>query len=176
MLPLIRKPSSAAGSAGAFFCSGAAGAAMAVTGPVNGGKVNFHSDGGAPGATMTSCWMVAKQSISIRIVQVPSARSGKEYQPCASEMAPIFCVPCVAVMVAPGTGRPPKVTRPGCSEAAMLEISNKAAAQSRLILGRLFDGIDRQHLDRTFLRFEFQPELFFDGCKDGWAVRIDGRR
>ena len=128
---------------------------MAVTGPVNGGKVNFHSDGGAPGATMTSCWMVAKQSISIRIVQVPSARSGKEYQPCASVMAPIFCAPCVAVMVAPGTGRPPKVTRPRCSEAAMLKTSSNVAAQRRLIFGRLFDGIDRQHFDRTFLGLEF---------------------
>src|SRR5690348_1460823 len=105
MLPLIRKPSSAADSADGFFCSsGAAGAVIAVTGPVNGGKVNFHSDGGAPGATVTSCCIVAKQSISTRMIQFPSARSGKEYQPCASVMTPIFCAPCVAVMVAPGTG------------------------------------------------------------------------
>jgi len=35
-----------------------------------------------------------------------------------------------------------------------------------LVFGRSFDVIDDQNVDRTFLRFQFQAELFLDGGKD----------
>src|SRR5436189_4254524 len=45
-------------------------------------------------------------------------------------MATNFLSPCVAVTVAPGTGRPPNLTCPWCSAAARLKTVNNVAAQS----------------------------------------------
>jgi len=74
---------------------------------------------GAAGATATSRSIGAKHSISTRIVQIPSARSGTRRRPAG---------PSPQSGVAglgrghrdPGTGKPLKVTRPWCSTAARL--------------------------------------------------------
>ena len=51
--------------------------------------------------------------------------------PC-SETVVTFFVPCVTVTVAPGTGKPPKVTWPWYSEAAAtLEETSTASMQTR---------------------------------------------
>ncbi len=73
--------------------------------------------GGAPGATPTSVVILVKPSISMVSVQLPSARSGNEYTPCSSVVVTCFWSPIVAVTVAPGTGSPPDMTWPRCSEA-----------------------------------------------------------
>ena len=51
-------------------------------------------------------------SIEIRKVHTPSGRSGKEYAPESSVEVTKLLSPCVAVMVAPGTGIPPDLTHP----------------------------------------------------------------
>jgi hypothetical protein len=53
-----------------------------------------------------------KPSIEIRKLQIPSGRFGKEYAPESSVDVTKLLSPCVAVMVAPGTGTPPDLTHP----------------------------------------------------------------
>ena len=38
-----------------------------------------------------------------------------------------------------------------------------------LVRGRLLHVIDHQYVDRSSHRFQFQPELFLQGCEDGNA-------
>src|SRR5277367_3204238 len=83
-----------------------------------------------PGATVTSCLSVVNPDISNCTLQVPSARSGKEYVPIPSVIAFTIFSPWVAVTATPGTGKPPKVTWPCCSEASNIMVLSQPAASS----------------------------------------------
>ena len=67
---------------------------------------------GPPGGMVTSCAAAAKPVIATAMLHLPSARSGNEYRPWSSVIEDSFLSPCVAVTVAPGTGRLLKVTWP----------------------------------------------------------------
>src|ERR1700733_5667190 len=103
------------------------------------------------------------------MVQTPSARSGKEYAPCRSVTALNFFSPCVAVTVAPGTGKPPNVTSPCCSEANRLNTTNPTATRERmrrritmrvlLVVRRPFQVVDDNHFHRALSRLQLQAQL-----------------
>ena len=84
------------GAAGGGVLGGGGGGALALIWS-KGSSFSSHSGAGAPGATATSRSRGSKQSISTRIVQVPSARSANEYTPCASVTAVKCLSPWVAV-------------------------------------------------------------------------------
>jgi hypothetical protein len=67
---------------------------------------------GASGATPMSRATGLNPSIETRNVQTPSGRFGKEYAPESSVEVTKLLSPCVAVIVAPGTGTPPDLTHP----------------------------------------------------------------
>jgi hypothetical protein len=99
--------------------TGAAGAVAAGAGGVNcfrnaSSVSTFNSQFGlgASGATPMSRATGLKPSIEIRKLQIPSGRFGKEYAPESSVDVTKLLSPCVAVMVAPGTGTPPDLTHP----------------------------------------------------------------
>src|SRR5260221_2749781 len=48
-------------------------------------------------------------------------------------------------------------------------------SESWLVLRRLFHAVDDHGLDRSFLRFQLQTELFLQRGKDRWAIRIQMR-
>ena len=56
--------------------------------------------------------------VDFDLCHTPSARSAKVYRPPWSVTVVSFFVPCVTVTVAPGAGKPPKVTWPWYAEAA----------------------------------------------------------
>src|SRR6516164_8325419 len=80
--------------------------------------------------------------------------------------------------MAPGTGWPPNRTRPWCSAAGSTTLATamtrarRLEAIASLVLRRFLDAIDDNRLDRPLLRFQPQPELFFDSGEDRWAARI----
>src|SRR5205807_929369 len=79
--------------------------------------VSVNAVAGASADTTTSCLIVEKPSIATSIVHGPSARSARRYRPSSSVTVERVAPACVAVTVAPGTGRPENVTWPRWSAA-----------------------------------------------------------
>src|SRR4051794_26835263 len=104
------------------------------------------------------------------MVHVPSGRSANEYAPCKSLMVENVFSFCVAVTLAPGTGRPPKRTTPWCSAASNNCTSARTLATKTLILRRFRDMVDDDDFALHFLRFQPQPELLLESRKDGRAT------
>ena len=74
----------------------------------------FRSNAGmsAVPSTVTSCFARAKPSISVSKVHIPSGRSGKSSFRFRPRQPRAYDLPCVAVTVAAGTGRPLNFTWP----------------------------------------------------------------
>src|SRR5271170_6763859 len=120
-------------SAGALSAgSGAGGRFASFVIWSSGSSVSSHFAVAVFVETVISLWRVEKHCISTSICHTPSARSAKLYRPPWSVTVVSFFVPCVTVTVAPGTGKPPKVTWPWYAEAAarMGKVS-AARAQTR---------------------------------------------
>jgi hypothetical protein len=93
-----------------------------------------HCAAGMCSMMLTWPWTGAKHCIWISIFQTPFARSEKLYNPPWSETELSFLAPCLAVMVAPGSGAPLKSTRPRYSEAAArIEEERVARTIARII-------------------------------------------